>query len=64
MKVGAGEGPVEGGRGPVVAVLEGQDAVGEGVEIGEVDRADGFALQDREVEGEQLAIERARRDVR
>ena len=50
MKVTSGEGPVEWCRGLVVAVLEGEDALGEGVEIGEVDWADGLAVQDREVD--------------
>ena len=42
-----GPGPVEGLGGEVVAVLEAQDPVGEGVEVGGFD---GFVLQDGEVD--------------
>jgi hypothetical protein len=49
VEVVAGVGPVEGCSGGVVAILECQDSGGEVVEIGEVGRADRFALQDREV---------------
>ena len=50
VEVFAGVGPVKGGRGRVVAVLEAEDPVGELVEVGEVAGSDGLALEDREVD--------------
>ncbi len=46
VEVVSGVVPAEGCCGGVVAVLEGEDPGGEVVEIGEVGRADGLALQD------------------
>ena len=50
VEVFAGVLPAEWFGGVVVALLEGQDRVGEVVEVGEVAGGDGFALQDREVD--------------
>lgn len=46
VQIGGGVGPVERSRGGVVVMLEGQDAFGEGVQVGEVARRDRLALQD------------------
>ena len=48
VEVGAGERPVERCRGGVVAILEGEDPFGEGVEIGQVVGGQHLALEDGE----------------
>src|SRR4051812_44758791 len=61
VEVGAGEAPVERCRGGVVAILEGEDPLGEGVEIGQVVGGQHLALEDGE---EDLYLVQPRRMYR